>query len=398
MQASNSLLTRKPLLFVAKPFARAALRNRVRAGIRVLRNFHTDRGESTDPFPVPSGLPHPPHSVFRPRLGEGSVRGLHVSCALFVSLFGWCLMPASGLRGLERTVISLKEEATVGASTVFLGDVADISGGDPEVVRQLAKLPVAQAPGPGLTVTIHRGLVQDKVVGSLLIPADVSISGAAAAHVRIRGRAVTADEVVPLLVAGIAGTTSWRQQEIEIRSIGNLGSAELPPGDAALRVPQKHLLTGAVNSLVPLEVTIDGKPSRTFWITADIRIRAEVVRAVRAIPYGKTIAREDVAVSTVEITDARITCLRRVEDAVGLVSRRAISQGDPLTRESLANPLLVRSGETVHLRLERSGVHLAGLARAEQDGRLGQVIRIRNLDFSRSLKARVVGRGEVRIE
>ena len=99
-----------------------------------------------------------------------------------------------------------------------------------------------------------------------------------------------------------------------------------------------------------------------------------------------------------DIADARVACLRKPEEAIGLIARRTLSPGDPLTRESLANPFLVRSGDTVRLRLERSGIRLAVLARAEQDGKLGQFIRIWSLDFSRPLKAQVVGRGEVKVE
>jgi len=71
---------------------------------------------------------------------------------------------------------------------------------------------------------------------------------------------------------------------------------------------------------------------------------------------------------------------------------------EAITREVLTSPYLVRSGDTVRLRFEQSGVSLATLVRAEQSGKLGQVIRVRNLDFMRSVKAQVVGPGEVKAQ
>jgi len=47
------------------------------------------------------------------------------------------------------------------------------------------------------------------------------------------------------------------------------------------------------------------------------------------------------------------------------------------------------------LRLQRNGIVLLSRGRAEQDGKLGQIIRVRNLDFSNVLKAQVTGRSEV---
>ena len=49
----------------------------------------------------------------------------------------------------------------------------------------------------------------------------------------------------------------------------------------------------------------------------------------------------------------------------------------PLTSEAFSDPFLVHHGETVQLRLERNGILLTSSARAEQDGRLGQVIVVR---------------------
>jgi len=89
--------------------------------------------------------------------------------------------------------------------------------------------------------------------------------------------------------------------------------------------------------------------------------------------------------------------MRNVDDVTGMAAKRSFSPGDPLTLESLTKPFLVKSGDTVHLRLERNGLVLTSLVRAEQDGQLGQVIRVRNLEFSSVLNAKVTGRAKVEI-
>ncbi|MBP1623989.1 MAG: Chaperone for flagella basal body P-ring formation, partial [Acidobacteria bacterium] len=66
--------------------------------------------------------------------------------------------------------------------------------------------------------------------------------------------------------------------------------------------------------------------------------------------------------------------------------------------ESFADPLLVRSGEIVRIRLERDGITLTSLAKAQQDGVLGQFIRVRSVDFPAFMKAKVTGRLEVKMQ
>lgn len=318
--------------------------------------------------------------------------------SLLLTLVAVCITPLQQLMSSERLTISLKEQASIGASTVLLGDVADFHGSDLGYLERLAKLPVAAAPSLGFVMNLNRSQIQQKINAALGSSADFNISGAAAVLVRLRGRTVQADEIVPLLKVHLLETMAWKESEMEIRSIGNLEGVELPPGDVALRIPQKATLSGSRSALVPVEVILEGKPYRTFWVSVDLCIRASVLQAARKIPYGKTVTQEDIREAIVEIADARLACLRKLEDAVGKVSRRTLSPGDPLTRESLTDPFLVRSGDTVHLRLERNGIQVATLARAEQNGKFGQTIRIRNLDFAVSLKAQVVGRGEVKIE
>jgi flagella basal body P-ring formation protein FlgA len=120
--------------------------------------------------------------------------------------------------------------------------------------------------------------------------------------------------------------------------------------------------------------------------------------ASNKIPSGRVITSQDVIKQTVEISDLRGSYYRELDDIVGKVSRRIFSSGDLLTRESFTEPLLVKTGETVRLRLERDGIVLTSLAKAEQDGKLGQMIRVRNIDYSTLLKAQVTGRAEVKLQ
>jgi len=147
-----------------------------------------------------------------------------------------------------------------------------------------------------------------------------------------------------------------------------------------------------------MEALSEGKVLRTFWVQAEVRIHLTTVQAVRRLAYGSVIGRDDIKEAPTELSDLHADYIRNCDLALGKVLRRTLSPGDPLTRDSLANPVLIRNGETVRLSFRNGPVSLATFARAEQDGRIGQIIRVRNMDFLRTVKAIVTGRGEVRIE
>jgi flagella basal body P-ring formation protein FlgA len=215
---------------------------------------------------------------------------------------------------------------------------------------------------------------------------------------KLKGQFPQPDEIVAALKAHIVGTTSFEESEIELRLLTDLSSVELPSGNISYRVTQSFALPNYRNLQMPIEASLDGKFLRTFFVSAEATIRAEVVQAARRIPYGKTLASDDLKVGITEIQHPKLNYLRSCDEVLGKIARHSLSAGVPLTREDIANPVLVRSGEIVHLRLEKDGIRLALLGRAEQSGQLGQYIRVKNLDFSKTIKVRVIGRGEALVE
>lgn len=213
-----------------------------------------------------------------------------------------------------------------------------------------------------------------------------------------QGRPVAVKEIKPLLIDYLLKSTPWKESEIEVRSIEGLKGIDVPQGDIHFTVLSGTGVAGRSSMLVLMEAVQDGKGVRSFWITAAIRIHAEIVSAAKRIPQGKRLTSDELVRTALEIPDLHAGYFRDFEDVAGRVSRRALSPGDPIIRENLSDPFLIRSGETVQLRLVRNGIVLASTVRAEQNGRLGQVIKVRNLEFSSILKARVTGRAEVSIE
>lgn len=242
-------------------------------------------------------------------------------------------------------IISLKEEASVTAAGALLKDVADLRGQDIHRLDGLAKMRVADAPVFGETAVLSRNQIRELVQAAVgPLPAD-AIIGAPAVRIRLECRTVTEDDVRPLLLARILETTSWKESEIEIRSIGNVKGIEIPTTGSEIRVPAEGVVFGARSVLASLEIIRENKRLRSYWITAEINIRAEVLAAARKISSGMAIVPDDIQKKTAEIPDMRGTYARDPEEAVGKVSRRGILAGSLLTRETIMNPFLVKSGK-----------------------------------------------------
>jgi flagella basal body P-ring formation protein FlgA len=396
-QVSNSLLTLLSTPFSMTPFALAPRENASADG-RHFTPFFAFPGDARKCCLLFPGLSCPPRSLVRSWLGEGRIRNLfHGMClALLGMLFLFGLVRAT--MSAERLVINLKEAAAIASDKVYLKDIAELRGPDAGQLERLAQIPIGFAPAFGETIVLSRHQISTLVENTIGRTSSGIITGAAVVQIRLQGREIGTEEIASLLKLHLLDTTPWKDSEIEIHSIGNLSGIEIPQENTVLRISSDAAILGQRRILAPIEILHSGKSLRSIWITAEIDIHSEVLTAAIKIPAGKTITTEDVAQKSVRIKDFRASYVRIPQDILGKVARRSIAPGDPLTREKFSDPLLVNSGETVRLRLERNGIVLTSLAKAEQDGRLGQMIRVRNIDFSTLLKARVTGRAEVRMQ
>ena len=397
-RASNSPLTHfcsKSRLPVRVP------RESTRTGSRILTPFHSSQEGFAGHATSLLSYPRPPRCSFRPRLGEGRVRSSLTSQASrsgFVFL-SFCFLVVVYLcrPALAAEKVAVKAEVQVDNGGLFLGDIADLKGPDQGRIARLAGISLGPSPQPGQIRTLTQDQVRN-MIRTAGWDADVVLAGAPMVQVRLRRSHPRPEEITAAVKAYVVEATSWKEAEIEIRSVGHLEALEVPPGNVTFRVCPKTALSHFHTQLLPLEVVLDGRLIQTAWISAEIGVRAAVLHATRRIPFGKALSAEDVAEAMTDIVDLRGDYVRKYADIAGQVLRRTLSPGDPLTREALAEPVLVRSGDTVNLHVRRNGVSLNVLARAEQSGRRGQMIRVRSLDYLRPLKVQVVAAGEVELQ
>jgi flagella basal body P-ring formation protein FlgA len=394
-QASNSLLTFNPIPFTA---SRAVLESpRVKSGTnhRHLTPFCFN-WKSLKPFGfILPNFSCSPRNLVYSWLGEGRIRSLlHgiYRALLVVSAIAFFIRIVSGAEGL---VVNLKEEASIRSAAILLKDVADLNGPDRDIVERLSKVFLGASPEFGSVKTLSRHQIKESIQAAIDPLLDIQLSGCATVQVRMKGKPVDPGEIAAMLKSYIVKTTLWKDSEIEIHSIGNLNGVELPPDGAGLRFSQTPAVMGRRNITALFEIVQAGKTLRCFWIAAEIIVHTDAWAAAKKILPGQIVEAGDFVKQSTSIEDLRTTYVRMLDEVVGKLALRSFSPGTLIVREAFTDPFLIKRGETVQLRLQRNGVMLTSQARAEQDGRFGQIIRVRNLDFSNLLKAQVTGRSQV---
>ncbi len=123
----------------------------------------------------------------------------------------------------------------------------------------------------------------------------------------------------------------------------------------------------------------------------------ETTVPVRALATGSIVAAQDVQASRVHAGLLRGRTAITAANAVGMVVRHEVAQGQPLTTGDLGRLLLVKAGSAVTMTLSSAGIELTAQGVALDTGSLGDRIRIQNPASHAIVEANVVSAGEVRV-
>lgn len=317
---------------------------------------------------------------------------LLVAAALFAALHGYGIA-AAGQTSAACTV-RLREQVSAKSASLMLADIADLSGDDEGLTARLARIPLGSVADVRL---LSRSEVLSRIRSIIPKPDAVLLTGAEITRVSVATRTPEAAEIAVILKAHLAAISPWGEEEIEIRAIDNLPGIIIPQGDVQLRVAGRGMPANLKSALMSVEATLEGKVLRAYWVKADVRVRARVVQVAKPVPYGVALRAEDLREAVCDIEDARADYVRNSGEAVGMTAKRALGPGDLLNRNWLNENRLVRNGETVRCLEQSGGIRITTLARALQNGKLGDRIRVRNIDSDRTITAVVTGQGEVRV-
>lgn len=141
-----------------------------------------------------------------------------------------------------------------------------------------------------------------------------------------------------------------------------------------------------------------GKRVGRAWLQADLAIRVPAVVAARTLPANATIRQADLGVALIPYDRLPTRAVETVASAIGLRTRSPVPEGAALRESILERPLLVRRGDLVQAMVRRGDLLISGRGVAQEDGRLGETIRLESPDGDRAFLGRVAAADRVEVQ
>jgi flagella basal body P-ring formation protein FlgA len=206
-----------------------------------------------------------------------------------------------------------------------------------------------------------------------------------------------AESIASALQRHLVENSPWRAENVEVRVL-SFQPVSLPPGAARLRVlrPLNGIAPGQQSFLIAVES--GGKEQARLWVKADVRIFQEVVVSSQPLVPNEIVTVKEVRLERRDVSSLNARPFHRLDEVVGQQAARTISVNETLTQKNLSRPTLMRRGSAVRLVYESGSLRVEAPGTAEENGRAGELIQVKNPSSGKLLRGRVLDGRTVRID
>jgi flagella basal body P-ring formation protein FlgA len=305
------------------------------------------------------------------------------------------LVPVGAAFGGEGGRIVVGREVTVEAPTVRLRDLARLSGDD---AVGLGDVELGAAPAAGESRMLDGRRVLDALVSAGLDASRVTYTIPPSIRVRRATQELTAASVRRLVEDELRQRLGTDATGLVLRAVELPSPIRVPTGawSARLVLPPGAVPLGRTR--VQLDVSADGEPGATAWLTLDVGRLADVVVVTRPVAAGEMLTADAIALDRQDLADLPRDVATDLAAVVGRTARTALVAHAPVRASHVASAATVKRGATVQLVAERGALRITAIGEAKQDGSAGERVSVVNRASGKIVTGRVLAANMVAVE
>ena len=280
-------------------------------------------------------------------------------------------------------------------SRVTLADIATIEAAEGEA-EAIGMLPVGASPAPGarkefaaasiLATLRHREEIKD-----------THWQGSEKTVVLRKGIVITQERLQEIVAEYLhEQRDKLPQTEIRFTSFRSAEGQVLPDGELSWTVtPSRPGIIGS--SSFSIFFRVDDKPAGNCVVRGKLEAIADIPVASVTLHKGDIITEDKFTVERKAVAKLDKPILTG-DQVIGMQVTRTISAGRAIDDSSLALPPIIKEGELVKILAAKGQLQISTNGLAKADGRLGEIIRVKNISSNKLIYGRVDGPGIVSVE
>jgi flagella basal body P-ring formation protein FlgA len=314
--------------------------------------------------------------------------------------------PAAEPEDAAAISIEMRPDASVRGSQVRLGDVAFMTTRDLTLLRQMMALPLGHAPRPGSPAVLDRETVV-RWVTARSMGTKIAWRGAAETFVESASQQISGETVANAARDALRRWLAQRSARAEVEPVSSGGDLTLPAGEIVLRVrPLPSQAMPSRRMVVWVDVWVDDRFVRTsavrFEVQAWAPLRVAAMNVDRDTVMDPVVAKGAFRTREVDVTTLRSGSPVEPDGAQANMHdaqrvRRPLHEGEVLTRSHLQAAPAVARGGSADLTAKSGVVTIESRVEVLQDGKIGDVVRVKIPGAGGEVLALVTAPGRVEV-
>ena len=292
--------------------------------------------------------------------------------------------------------IRFRPQAQAQGEILLLGEVAQILP-DTNENRLLGDLTLFRAPAPGEEELHQAADIRAYVQRTNPDLAEAAWGGAEEVRVIRAGITVDQARIDRILQDYLkAQQDNLTSTTTSLEIVGRIAPFVLPQGKLQVDVIPSD--PAIVNSnRFTLIFRIDGRVVKNLSVRVQMQAMAQLVVATTELRRGQIIGQGDLQLVEAEMARLREPC-QDLDELIGKKVRRTIRAGEPIECYSIEFPPMVQRGELVTIVAAKGSLTISARGLAREDGKKGDVIKVRNTSSQKDVHCRVIAPGVVEVE
>lgn len=272
--------------------------------------------------------------------------------------------------------VKIKDEVLVKGPKVYLSDLVEVK--EPELKERLANIEVSGAAGPGESKALTASLVEARLEHAGIAPGEVDAKKPAQIRATTAHIEISPETLVASLREHIELEMPWEADSTEIDIPVPHQGLMAPEGEMTIewRASPQYAYLGPTNFRG--NVMIDGVLYRTVVLRGTVETYQKIAVAATDIPRGRPVSASQLKLQTVAMSTAPEGAVTNMTEIEGLVARKSILPGQPVTTRVVELRQLIKRNQMVPVELRSAAIQIQNQARAMMDGKEGDLITCAN--------------------
>lgn len=289
----------------------------------------------------------------------------------------------------EEIKIDLKEKVTLPEKQIVLGDIASVSCNNPFLLEKIGNVPLGNTPWPGNIRKIERDILTVRLMdeGIDLNSNEIIYGGTPFSLVAVESTILRGDEILRVAKEYCLSNLSRSEDEANVESDRPVQDKLLPANAEDIRLEVMQVETNKDRGSIQLVVRIfiNDKLYLKVPVFFHVRIYETIVTSSKKIDRNDTLTLDNLMMSKMETTKFYRTMFSKVEDLIGKRALRSIPPNTPITPEIVDNSPAIKKGDIIRVFVHSGNLHVITKGVAKEDGCIGKIIKVKNIDSNKEL-------------